>query len=73
MTHPTRLQLCPVCPHCGHHHADAWEWNFGSGLEGTSQRTCDSCEMDFDCDRVVDISYTTRMPHPAIAKATGDK
>ncbi len=67
--HETKLQHCPLCPHCGYKHDDAWEWNFGPGLDGTSEgRTCYHCEEEFDCDRVVSVSYTTR---PCRAKATG--
>ena len=59
--HETTLEPHPVCPHCGHKHRDAWEWNFGSGLDGDSEgRDCDSCGGSFDCERVVDVSYTTK-------------
>ena len=59
--HDTRLQPRPVCPHCGYQHDDAWEWNFGPGLDGSSEgRTCDSCEGEFDCERVVCVDYTTK-------------
>ena len=54
----------PVCPHCGYKHDDAWEWNFGPGLEGDSNgRECYRCGGVFDCERVVDVSYTTRVPN----------
>jgi hypothetical protein len=57
----TGLQASPVCPHCGHRHDDAWEWNFGAGLEGDStDRYCDSCGGMFDCSREVTVYYTTR-------------
>lgn len=60
--HDTMLQPDPVCPHCGHRHRDAWEWNFGEGPDGESNgRACDNCEALFDCERVVQVSYTTRM------------
>lgn len=63
--HETMLQSLPVCPHCGHKHSDAWEWNFGPGLDGSSEgRTCDNCEEAFDCDRVVDVIYTTKKSAP---------
>ena len=58
--HDTKLQPHPVCPHCGQKHKDAWEWNFGPGLEGTSEdRWCEHCGEPFDCERVVHVSYTT--------------
>lgn len=54
----------PVCPHCGYKHEDAWEWNFGPSLEGDSNgRQCYRCDGVFDCERVVDVSYTTRVPN----------
>ena len=57
----TKLQPSPVCPHCGHEHGDAWEWNFGPALDGTAEeRECEKCEGVFDADRVVELSYTTR-------------
>ena len=61
--HETTLQPEPVCPHCGHKHKDAWEWNFVTGLDGYSEgRDCENCGESFDCERVVDVSYTTKTP-----------
>jgi hypothetical protein len=57
--HETRLQSAPVCPHCGHVHRDAWEWNFGPGLEGTREVDCDSCGGAFSCEREVTVYYST--------------
>lgn len=63
--HDTTLEPHPVCPHCGYKHRDAWEWNFGPGVDGSSEgRTCDNCEEQFDCERVVDVSYTTKATRP---------
>ena len=74
MTYDTNLQHRPVCPHCGHEHDDAWEWNFGNGLEGTSEaRQCYRCDGEFDCERVVYVSYTTKPANVAIAKARGEE
>ena len=57
----TVLQTRPVCPHCGHAHDDAWEWSFDPSGDGTSRGCeCERCGEEFDCDRVVDVSYTTR-------------
>ena len=68
--HEIHLQPRPVCPHCGYEHGDAWEWNFGPGLEGDSNgRECDRCGSEFDCERVVDVSYTTKPCRTALAKA----
>lgn len=62
----------PVCPHCGYKHDDAWEWNFGAGLEGDSNgRECYICGGIFDCERVVDVSYTTRVPNEQAQGAVG--
>jgi transcriptional regulator NrdR family protein len=64
MTDPieTTLQACPVCPHCGYKHKDVLEWSFGPGLDGvSSRRECDHCAGTFDCERVMDISYTTNI------------
>jgi hypothetical protein len=59
--HETWLQPRPVCPHCGHKHDDAWEWNFGQGLDGfIDGRECDYCGGVFTCERVVDVNYTTK-------------
>jgi hypothetical protein len=52
--------LNPVCPHCGHEERDAWEIDFGSGLEGEAEISCGRCEKDYIAERVVDVSYTTR-------------
>ena len=62
MEHETQRQPRPVCPHCGFRHDDAWEWNFGPFQEGDSNgRQCERCGKEFDCDRVVDVSYTTKL------------
>ena len=60
----TMRQDRPVCPHCGYEHDDAWEWDFGPGLEGDSEgRECYRCGEVFDCERIVDVSYTTKVPN----------
>lgn len=62
MTNECKLRSRPECPCCGYMHDDAWEWNFGPGLEGTSEdRVCYSCGCVFDCERVVDVTYTTKV------------
>ena len=60
MTQRTHLTPSPVCPHCGHRHHDAWEWNFGPGLEGETEYECDDCGKPFHCEREVTVYYTTR-------------
>lgn len=49
----------PVCPHCGHEELDAWEIDFGSGIEGEATITCGNCEREYIAERIVDVSYTT--------------
>ena len=67
-SHETGLQQLPVRPHCGYKHDDAWEWNFGPALDGDSEgRQCYQCEGEFDCERVVDVSYTTKPAKPRAA------
>lgn len=45
----------PVCPHCGHKHRDAWEWD----SDGSGQTECGECEKPFFWERIVTIEYTT--------------
>ena len=59
MTQPDRL-LRPKCPHCGYEEKDAWEWNFGAGLEGERESTCGSCGGEFLCCREVDVYFRSR-------------
>lgn len=47
----------PVCPYCGHVYTDAWEINFGPGLEGDTTLSCGSCGRDYQCSREVDVYY----------------
>lgn len=49
----------PICPYCGYITKDAWEINFGPGLEGDTMLSCDSCDKEYFCSRICDISYTT--------------
>ena len=74
MTHETTLQDSPVCPHCGHEHRDAYEWDFGPLLDGRiTGRECDSCGEAFDCDLVVTVEYTTKKPSAAQEGKSHDK
>lgn len=66
MTYETTRQDRPVCPHCGYKHDDAWEWNFGLGLDGDTSVRCYHCDELFDCERVIDVSYTTKPTHAAL-------
>ncbi len=49
----------PVCPHCGHIEQDAWEINFGDGLDGDAEVACNSCGEDYFCQRIVYVEYKT--------------
>ena len=57
--HDLRLQQAPVCPHCGHIESDAWEFDFGPGLEGDGVFCCGSCDEEYNCSREVTTYYTT--------------
>lgn len=49
----------PVCPHCGHVERDAWEMDFGPGLEGDTTVTCGACDEEYRCERNATIYYTS--------------
>lgn len=51
----------PICPHCGREERDAWEFNFGPGLEGETVITCGYCDREYDTTRNVSVSYTTKV------------
>lgn len=56
----TTLTDYPVCPHCGEKQVDAWEWNFGAGIEGDIDSIeCGSCDKSMSCSRIVTVRYTT--------------
>lgn len=71
LAYNTDLQPQPVCPHCGHVERDAWEWNFGPGMEGEADVDCASCGEPFVCEREVTIYYSTKAAIAATA-ATGE-
>lgn len=50
---------CPICPHCGNFHRDAWEWDFGPGLEGEKEKECDACGGPMVVTRHATITYST--------------
>lgn len=67
----TTLQDRPVCPHCGYQHDDAWEWDFGPGLDGNNDdMQCYRCDEKFDCERIVDVRYTTTAKEGGIVPKT---
>jgi DNA-directed RNA polymerase subunit RPC12/RpoP len=49
----------PECPYCRHEHKDAWEWDFGPGLEGEETFECDNCGKEMFVCRRVTIEYLT--------------
>lgn len=67
-----RLELCwnpePVCPYCGHKRGDAWEINFGLGLEGSTEIDCGNCEKPYFVERNIEVTYSTSpLPQPPAA------
>jgi hypothetical protein len=49
----------PVCPHCGYVDSDAWEIDFGPGLEGDTIVACDHCGEEYKVFRYVSVSYSS--------------
>ncbi len=49
----------PICPHCGTAYGDAWETDFGVGLDGDADVTCGHCDKEYHIERCVDVAYTT--------------
>lgn len=49
----------PVCPHCGYVERDAWEIDFGPGMDGDTVHTCARCGEDYDLYRTVFVNYTS--------------
>jgi hypothetical protein len=57
--HDLKYNHNPVCPHCGYEHDDAWEWNFGDGMEGSIDIECSHCDSLFHVIREVEVTYST--------------
>ena len=49
----------PVCPHCGHEEGDAWEIDFGAGIEGDAVISCGECGQDYSATRNCTVTYST--------------
>lgn len=49
----------PTCPHCGHQERDAWEIDFGPGIEGDTEHTCHSCGEEYHLERWATIYYSS--------------
>jgi len=43
-----------TCPYCGYGDSDSWEYS-----DDGEEIECGRCEMTFECERVVDVTYTT--------------
>ena len=50
----------PVCPHCGHVERDAWEIEFGPGLDGDAVTSCGSCGKYYFVTRDCTVRYSTK-------------
>ena len=50
----------PVCPHCGERDGE-W-WDSGVKPDETERVMCHHCEKDYDCECIVDYSFTTTIP-----------
>ena len=50
----------PRCPYCGHVERDAWEIDFGPGLDGDKLHTCNACDRNYFLSRHVTVSYSSR-------------
>lgn len=59
MTFDTEYQNTAICPYCGHEHQDMWEVDFGPGLDGDTEMSCDDCERTFLVSRIVDVRYSS--------------
>ena len=55
----TTMTDAPCCPHCGHVERDAWEIDFGTGLDGDAVVACGACGEDYHCQRQVTVYYTS--------------
>ena len=58
-TYDTEHRDAPICPYCGYARRDAWEINFGPGIEGQAEITCGRCEEDFAVQRNCTVTYST--------------
>ena len=55
----TEHRDAPICPYCGHARTDAWEINFGPGMEGEAEIDCAHCEREYIVARNVTVTYCT--------------
>lgn len=55
----SRMTDQPTCPYCQHVERDAWEIDFGPGVEGDTVHTCGSCGEEYSLYRTCTIYYTS--------------
>lgn len=55
----TEYTDCIKCPHCGYEDFDAWEVEFGPGLEGEIEHECISCGEAMQATRNCTVTYST--------------
>lgn len=49
----------PVCPYCGYLDRDSWKLPF-VGIEDTTTSKCIGCEMEYQVERNISVSYSTQ-------------
>ena len=49
----------PIYPYCGVAERDAWEIDFGEGIEGDTTIDCRKCEKTYKAYRECTITYST--------------
>ena len=59
----TSATPAPICPHCGYHDGDYWEWEFrqqDSFLDvKETERECLSCHKEFRVEQETSVHYST--------------
>lgn len=50
----------PICPYCGNEESDAWEIDFGIGLDGDTEIYCSDCGKEYHLSRNVIVSYSSK-------------
>lgn len=59
----TSEMTAPICPHCGYHDGDYWEWRFTrkDDLSDVKEadRDCANCNHSFHVEQEVTVTYTT--------------
>ena len=50
----------PICPICGYEERDAWDINFGPGVEGDIEHDCGACGETYLLSRHASITYSSK-------------